>query len=775
MSVYWDGIAKVTGAIRIRSGASYSWDGRLYPGETQPFLKAAAADLKRAFLHAHLQAHLYSDFYCRSNGSALVKREARLRARGGRDFESALSRANCGRGYWSRGWVLVDADEATARVRKEGLTLCVSRSHMSVEAPEPSGGLVRIGMPKEFFGLSPGYYVGAGEVELPGERATDWVRVYLNLTPAGAVAFMRMATCALNRAEIPFNLKALSDPAHYDRCDTVVLYVDRGNFVRVADLLAAVLSGSGQERRSGVPALTKELAVGVGLAENPSAAESFGQHRCGLLADGIIRAHECGASTTAERVRVIARRFAEAGLDFDAPYLNPGSADIYALPGERRSGRRNATPVPGGTGRNDTARFRRMAEAIGRRLVETAFWHDDRCTWIGVNHQPDVFTPGAFQPTYETLGPGLYSGTSGVALFLAELARVSGEAGFGDTSAGAMRQAMRAIEGAGPGGGLFEGRLGIAFAGIRVAALLHRADLREQAVNFVMAVLDEADREQEPDLLCGTAGAIVALLALSHMLEDETLVDSAVRLGDDLIATAERGPAGYSWASRVARKQRHLTGLSHGAAGIGYALVELYAATGAGRFRRAASMAFAYERTCFDAQRCNWPDFRGVFGRGQTLRSGAPCSLAWCHGAPGIALSRIRAHEVLGGDDYRAEARIALDTTSTSLRDRRDLDSGNYSLCHGLCGNAAVLLEGRRLPQWNHQAGVRLAHRLADHGLARYGENGDWPCGGGRGETPGLMLGLAGIGSFYLHLHDQALPSIAMLTPVSAFRACSED
>jgi len=42
-----------------------------------------------------------------------------------------------------------------------------------------------------------------------------------------------------------------------------------------------------------------------------------------------------------------------------------------------------------------------------------------------------------------------------------------------------------------------------------------------------------------------------------------------------------------------------------------------------------------------------------------------------------------------------------------------------------------------------------------------------WPCGVlGGGETPNLMLGLSGIGYFYLRLHDPAnVPSVLILLP----------
>ena len=53
---------------------------------------------------------------------------------------------------------------------------------------------------------------------------------------------------------------------------------------------------------------------------------------------------------------------------------------------------------------------------------------------------------------------------------------------------------------------------------------------------------------------------------------------------------------------------------------------------------------------------------------------------------------------------------------------------------------------------------------VANAGIETYAERGlSWPCGAGGGETPSLMLGLAGIGLFYLRLRDQAMPSALIL------------
>jgi hypothetical protein len=81
----------------------------------------------------------------------------------------------------------------------------------------------------------------------------------------------------------------------------------------------------------GTPALTKKLAPGLALAEDPGRGESFGLTRCQTIAEGIVRAYERGRESLEERQATVEEALAEAGVDPAAPYLNSGSEDTYAL------------------------------------------------------------------------------------------------------------------------------------------------------------------------------------------------------------------------------------------------------------------------------------------------------------------------------------------------------------------------------------------------------------------------------------------------------------
>ena len=188
-------------------------------------------------------------------------------------------------------------------------------------------------------------------------------------------------------------------------------------------------------------------------------------------------------------------------------------------------------------------------------------------------------------------------------------------------------------------------------------------------------------------------------------------------------------------------------------------MLELFVATQDERFRASAEGAFAYERSWLDPISGTWPDLRmGGQQRGARRTIASPAEGTWCHGEAGIALSRLRAAAVLGPGPHDHDADLALEATRRHLAEALLHAIEDLSLCHGAAGTADVLL----------CAGE--ADRALDLGrvaLDRYATTGDdWPCGVDHETTPGLFLGLSGIASFFLRLHDQGIPSPLAL-PIS--------
>jgi lantibiotic modifying enzyme len=399
-----------------------------------------------------------------------------------------------------------------------------------------------------------------------------------------------------------------------------------------------------------------------------------------------------------------------------------------------------------------------IASAVGDDIAARAVWSGDRCSFTGA--MPEEGIGGSIVLTYRAVGADLYGGTAGIGLFLAELAAVTGSATHHEVARGALRHAASRADHV-PDvcrAGLYAGRPGIALALARAAGLLEAPELLDAA----RAVADPGPPEAgaEYDLISGSAGAVLGCLALRALLGEDRLLVPARAHADALVDSAVADGDGMMWRSSGVPTARGLAGLSHGAAGVAVALLELARATDEPRYRDVAVRAIAYERSVYDAGMRNWPDLREQPGHAP---SATPTFVAfWCHGAPGIALSRIRAME-LGVDGAREEALAALATTAAWVEAGVGVDELNYSYCHGLAGNSEVLVDGRALVG---PAADELATRVAQTGIERYAGRGlPWPSGAHGGQTPSLFLGTAGVGRFYLRLAQPELPSLLLPRP----------
>jgi hypothetical protein len=421
--------------------------------------------------------------------------------------------------------------------------------------------------------------------------------------------------------------------------------------------------------------------------------------------------------------------------------------------------------------------FLDAAHRMGRRIAAEAQWEGDACTWQIVT--PDRSAPGLRRGVAATASGTLYEGTSGIALFLAELSAVTGDQELARVALGGLRFALN--EGSElneVGFGYHSGRVGVAYVAARVGELLGQPGLYAEAEALLRPMVGNETRDMGMDVIAGGGGGIPALLQLSRHVDPELALGMARRLGDNLIEQAARDADGWSWPTMRSSSVRNLCGYAHGAAGIAHGLLELYAATGDGRYRYAAEQGFLYERRFFSEESGNWPDLRhtelGEYqfeGRIDELRDRLRAGnwiatpdthymSAWCHGGPGIGLSRLRAYQLLRDPVYLEESRASFGTVEKSIDDEFGM---NFSLCHGRGGNAETLLEGARI--LDEPALLEPAKATALLGIERYEDAGEpWPCGTMGGvKDPGLLLGEAGIGMFLLRLGRPDVPSPIML------------
>jgi type 2 lantibiotic biosynthesis protein LanM len=405
------------------------------------------------------------------------------------------------------------------------------------------------------------------------------------------------------------------------------------------------------------------------------------------------------------------------------------------------------------------ARGRLVAAAcgVGDRLEELALRGEDDISWIGLT------LAGQRDWALVPLGLDLYDGLPGVALFLAYLGEISGERRYTELAQAILTTLRRQVE-RGRSSlvaiGAFGGWGGIVYVLTHLSMLWDQPDLLTDTEAMVERIRALIERDEQFDIISGAAGCIGSLLSLHRCSPSECTRAAAVQCGDHLVAHAQPMPHGLGWLPKGAGS-KPLTGFSHGAAGIAWALLKLATVTGEERFRTTALAALEYERSLFSPESGNWPDLRDPEASGV---AGASFAMAWCHGAPGIGLGRLLCLRHLDDPQIRSEIDAALATT---------LGRGfgnNHSLCHGDLGNLDTLLEASLAlgePRWRAEV-----DRVAAIILESTRQNG-WLCGNPLGvESPGLMTGLAGIGYELLRLAEpDRVPSPLALEPPLPSRA----
>jgi type 2 lantibiotic biosynthesis protein LanM len=445
------------------------------------------------------------------------------------------------------------------------------------------------------------------------------------------------------------------------------------------------------------------------------------------------------------------------------------SASLSSLTLGLGGGHAGYTLVPR-EGRAERAQFLDAARAIADRLEAMALRDEASVNWIGLT------LVGERNWTLLPLVDNLYDGTLGVALFLAYAGDILGEGRYTALAKTALNNARLrfeklkdeiesdgdkdAFKGLSVGG--YGGLGSLLYVLAHAGSLWEDPALLSAAESYVEVLPRFVERDETLDVINGSAGCILNLLALYGVTASGRALEVAKACGERILSRAEEVGGGVAWSSPP-EGQAPLAGFSHGAAGIACALLKLAEATGESRYAEVAFRAFEYERGLFSPEEGNWPDLRVD----ALTAEGTPSYMAaWCHGAPGIGLSRIQAlpHEAAGPlvDEIRA-------AVAATLRASFDV---NHSLCHGALGNAEFLYEaGRAL---NDSELTERAELMAASLLDSVVSGGP-VCGTPDGtETPGLLTGLAGIGYGLLRAAEPGrVPSVLVLAP-PAVAAASE-
>jgi len=395
------------------------------------------------------------------------------------------------------------------------------------------------------------------------------------------------------------------------------------------------------------------------------------------------------------------------------------------------------------------ARFIAEAGRIAAEISERAIRRGPGAAWIGLDWLGDA---DVFQLV--CLGPDLYNGTSGIAVFLAAHAAATGHAPSAELAVAALshlrknlrsRNAARLARALGVGGATGLGSIVYAFAAI--AKCLDNQDLLADAEHAARLFTDELiAADKQLDVMSGSAGGILGLLRLYRDTQSAAVLARATRCGEHLLAQPRLGSEGRRSWPIPGKDGKSLNGMSHGAAGFAHALAALAAASGREDFAQAAGECIAFEDSTYDAERRNWPDLRAS-------ETHWPCQ--WCHGATGIGLARLGMVR-LGTDKGRSPPAAFAGIKNAVAGVQQNKPTPVDTLCCGTLGGVEFLCEAADALEREDLRETAAQRLLAVVGRAN--AIGDYRWNNGKRQfNMGLFRGLSGVG--YTLLRQAATPS----------------
>ena len=382
---------------------------------------------------------------------------------------------------------------------------------------------------------------------------------------------------------------------------------------------------------------------------------------------------------------------------------------------------------------------RQIATDICNRSIVDRF---ENARWLGFSY---VDHSNRFQ--FQPLGYSLYDGNCGIALFLSALFPITREDSFRALALKALAPLKKLLNQSnftltskfaqqiGIGGGTGIGS--IIYALVKISKFLGDETVLEYGVkmaDFLTSERIECDRQL--DIIGGAAGAMLGLLTLYRETGATKVLQQGIKCGQILIKkriSFEGNPRAWKTIT-----EQPLTGFSHGAAGIAYALLRLYEVTEEQEYLDVAREGIAYERAVFSSKARNWPDF---------LTMPPTFKVMWCHGAAGIGLGRLGGLRIESSAAIRQELEIALENTQKYMGQSVD------HLCCGHFGRIELLLTAGivlKRPQL-----IDIARQKATHFVQQAQQKGGYQLLGNLSTVafnPGFFQGMAGIGYQLLRL-----------------------
>lgn len=324
-----------------------------------------------------------------------------------------------------------------------------------------------------------------------------------------------------------------------------------------------------------------------------------------------------------------------------------------------------------------------------------------------------------------------YDGMGGIAVFAAAAGRKGGweDQKFGDRLIRSFERAAEK-EADGRGTGLMTGSGSVVFSWICLYKLCGERGFLEKAEKYASILSGQYQSDQKLDLLSGNAGAVVALVCLFEASGNRKWLELARRIGEWLWERVLPQAEGAGWICEG--MECPLSGLAHGNSGFILAYAGLLGATGEKSYVGRIRQLMDYENSMYSEEKGNWRDLR--------QRDREAYGNAWCHGAPGILLSRLR---LLSLPEFEGDILVRQDIRRAAAVLFAEPERNGLCFCHGAAGNLWIMMEYDRIVGADPREKARM-EELKQYLINRIlSEDGLLPQDR---YNYGFMTGLAGMG-----------------------------
>ena len=418
----------------------------------------------------------------------------------------------------------------------------------------------------------------------------------------------------------------------------------------------------------------------------------------------------------------------------------------------------------------DIDRLLLEAKKIGETIIHSALKTENGWYWNVSDFKGNIEVNASF-----------YNGNSGIIYYLLELYKATNDEKYYDAAlcGAAWIMTYKYNEG--------EKNLAI-YCGIGgiiyVFTELYKINKNATYINFALQLAFECKQSESiSDILYGTSGSILTLLHLHNETDDVRVLQILNEKIDLLLNAAIFPKTGICW-DRAGVSIHPLCGFAHGNSGVAFVFIELYRYFKNDFFLFVAEMAYKYEDQYFQKNKNalyannNWPDLRKDIFTQETLDKLIKSFLsndihefvspsymsAWCHGAPGIGMSRLHAYDVTKKKIHLKYSKYAIQNTLATI----NIPSRNYTLCHGILGNAHLLIDAYVV--LNNKDAYLTAINMANNSIIDNNDNGGFISGiskTGALADCNLLNGLSGIGHFYLRLINPTSVSSVLLPKIT--------